>query len=63
MDKNSQDVHQELAKMKAMIQEARALISTMPGIDMSPETASGLSKGAGTHQKTIITEVQKPLYV
>ncbi|KAM8824641.1 mediator of RNA polymerase II transcription subunit 9 [Synchiropus picturatus] len=36
MDKDSQDVHQELAKLKTKIQEARELISNMPGIDSSP---------------------------
>ncbi|XP_040048003.1 mediator of RNA polymerase II transcription subunit 9 [Gasterosteus aculeatus] len=36
MDKDSQDVHQELAKLKAKIQEARELISNMPGVDSSP---------------------------
>ncbi|KAG7504246.1 mediator of RNA polymerase II transcription subunit 9 [Solea senegalensis] len=36
MDKDSQDVHQELAKLKAKIQEAREQISNMPGIDCSP---------------------------
>ncbi|KAM4598649.1 mediator of RNA polymerase II transcription subunit 9 [Polymixia lowei] len=36
MDKDSQDVHQELAKLKTSIQEAREQISGMPGIDSSP---------------------------
>lgn len=36
MDKDSQDVHQELAKLKAKIQEAREQISNMPGTDSSP---------------------------
>ncbi|XP_041718668.1 mediator of RNA polymerase II transcription subunit 9 [Coregonus clupeaformis] len=36
MDKDSQDVHQELAKLKTRIQEAREQIGAMPGIDMSP---------------------------
>ncbi|TKS91966.1 Mediator of RNA polymerase II transcription subunit 9 [Collichthys lucidus] len=36
MDKDSQDVHQELTKLKAKIQEAREQISNMPGIDSSP---------------------------
>ncbi|XP_056144599.1 mediator of RNA polymerase II transcription subunit 9 [Lampris incognitus] len=36
MDKDSQDVHQELAKLKAKIQEAREQIANMPGIDTSP---------------------------
>ncbi|XP_077475478.1 mediator of RNA polymerase II transcription subunit 9 [Stigmatopora argus] len=36
MDKESQDVHQELSKLKAKIQEAREQISTMPGIESSP---------------------------
>ncbi|XP_074553222.1 mediator of RNA polymerase II transcription subunit 9 [Halichoeres trimaculatus] len=37
MDKDSQDVHQELAKLKSRIQEAREQISAMPGIDSSPQ--------------------------
>ncbi|KAK1164741.1 mediator of RNA polymerase II transcription subunit 9 [Acipenser oxyrinchus oxyrinchus] len=37
MDKDSQDVHQELNKLKTKIQEVREQISTMPGISMSPE--------------------------
>ncbi|XP_034568103.1 mediator of RNA polymerase II transcription subunit 9 [Notolabrus celidotus] len=37
MDKDSQDVHQELAKLKSRIQEAREQISTMPGVDSSPQ--------------------------
>nr|XP_046272463.1 mediator of RNA polymerase II transcription subunit 9 [Scatophagus argus] len=36
MDKDSQDVHQELAKLKAKIQEAREQITNMPGVDSSP---------------------------
>ncbi|XP_010872276.1 mediator of RNA polymerase II transcription subunit 9 [Esox lucius] len=36
MDKDSQDVHQELAKLKTRIQDAREQIGTMPGIDKSP---------------------------
>ncbi|MGH0119597.1 UNVERIFIED_CONTAM: hypothetical protein FKN15_056865 [Acipenser sinensis] len=36
MDKDSQDVHQELNKLKTKIQEAREQISTMPGISLSP---------------------------
>ncbi|XP_030646822.1 mediator of RNA polymerase II transcription subunit 9-like [Chanos chanos] len=36
MDKDSSDVHQELAKLKAKIQEARDQISSMSGIDTSP---------------------------
>lgn len=35
MDKDSQDVHQELVKFKTRIQEAREQIGAMPGIDMS----------------------------
>ncbi|KAM4531119.1 mediator of RNA polymerase II transcription subunit 9 [Leuresthes tenuis] len=37
MDKDSQDVHQDLAKLKTKIQEAREQISNMPGIDSSPQ--------------------------
>lgn len=37
MDKDSQDVHQELTKLKTKIQEARELIAAMPGIEMTPE--------------------------
>ncbi|XP_005744403.1 mediator of RNA polymerase II transcription subunit 9 [Pundamilia nyererei] len=36
MDKDNQDVLQELGKLKAKIQEAREQISNMPGIDSSP---------------------------
>uniref|UniRef100_A0A8C6KLI8 Mediator of RNA polymerase II transcription subunit 9 n=1 Tax=Nothobranchius furzeri TaxID=105023 RepID=A0A8C6KLI8_NOTFU len=36
LDKDNQDVHAELAKLKAKIQEAREQISNMPGIDSSP---------------------------
>ncbi|XP_062859397.1 mediator of RNA polymerase II transcription subunit 9 [Trichomycterus rosablanca] len=37
MDKDNQDVHQELNKLRTRIQETREQILTMPGIDMSPE--------------------------
>lgn len=37
MDKDNQDVLQDLAKLKAKIQEAREQISNMPGIDSSPQ--------------------------
>ncbi|CAL8303791.1 unnamed protein product [Merluccius merluccius] len=37
IDKDSQDIHQELAKLRTKIQEAREQISNMPGIDTSPE--------------------------
>nr|XP_033818444.1 mediator of RNA polymerase II transcription subunit 9 [Geotrypetes seraphini] len=37
MDKDSQDVHQELNELKNKFQEMRRLIGTMPGIDRSPE--------------------------
>ena len=37
MDKDSQDVHQDLAKLKTKIQEAKEQISNMPGIDSSPQ--------------------------
>uniref|UniRef100_A0A4W3JD03 Mediator of RNA polymerase II transcription subunit 9 n=1 Tax=Callorhinchus milii TaxID=7868 RepID=A0A4W3JD03_CALMI len=37
MDKDSQDVHQELSKLKIKFQETRDTISSMPGIDVSPE--------------------------
>lgn len=36
MDKDSQDVHQELVKLKVKIQEAREQISNMPGIESGP---------------------------
>ncbi|KAG9267346.1 mediator of RNA polymerase II transcription subunit 9 [Astyanax mexicanus] len=36
MDKENQDVHQELNRLRARIQEAREQISAMPGIDASP---------------------------
>ncbi|XP_061567983.1 mediator of RNA polymerase II transcription subunit 9 [Cololabis saira] len=37
MDKDSQDVHQELAKLKTKIQEAREQINSMPGVESSPQ--------------------------
>ncbi|KAK1794331.1 hypothetical protein P4O66_011208 [Electrophorus voltai] len=37
MDKDSQDVHQELNKLRTRIQDAREQILAMPGIDVSPE--------------------------
>ncbi|XP_067859265.1 mediator of RNA polymerase II transcription subunit 9 [Heptranchias perlo] len=37
MDKDSQDVHQELNKLKTKLQDTRDMISAMPGIDVSPE--------------------------
>ncbi|XP_021266929.1 mediator of RNA polymerase II transcription subunit 9 [Numida meleagris] len=37
MDKDSQDVHQVLNELKNKFQEMRKLISTMPGIGVSPE--------------------------
>ncbi|KAG5853553.1 hypothetical protein ANANG_G00027210 [Anguilla anguilla] len=37
MDKDNQEVHQELSKLKTKIQEAREQIGGMPGIDLSPE--------------------------
>uniref|UniRef100_H3AVC4 Mediator of RNA polymerase II transcription subunit 9 n=2 Tax=Latimeria chalumnae TaxID=7897 RepID=H3AVC4_LATCH len=37
MDKDSQDVHQELNELKNKFQEMRKVVSTMPGIDASPE--------------------------
>ncbi|XP_048408762.2 mediator of RNA polymerase II transcription subunit 9 [Stegostoma tigrinum] len=37
MDKDSQDVHQELNKLKTKLQETREIILAMPGIDLSPE--------------------------
>ncbi|XP_043566947.1 mediator of RNA polymerase II transcription subunit 9 [Chiloscyllium plagiosum] len=37
MDKDSQDVHQELNKLKTKLQETREMILAMPGIDLSPE--------------------------
>ncbi|XP_005414030.1 PREDICTED: mediator of RNA polymerase II transcription subunit 9 [Chinchilla lanigera] len=37
MDKDSPDVHQDLNALKAKFQEMRRLISTMPGIQLSPE--------------------------
>lgn len=36
MDKDSQDVHQELAKLKAKIHEAREQVTNMPGINSTP---------------------------
>ncbi|KAG8433362.1 hypothetical protein GDO86_017588 [Hymenochirus boettgeri] len=37
MDKDSQDVYQELNELKNKFQSMRKLVSNMPGIDMSPE--------------------------
>uniref|UniRef100_A0A8D2B2W3 Mediator of RNA polymerase II transcription subunit 9 n=1 Tax=Sciurus vulgaris TaxID=55149 RepID=A0A8D2B2W3_SCIVU len=37
MDKDSPDVHQDLNALKTKFQEMRKLISTMPGIHLSPE--------------------------
>ncbi|XP_028266982.1 mediator of RNA polymerase II transcription subunit 9 [Parambassis ranga] len=36
MDKDSQDVHQELVKLKAKIHEAREQVTNMPGINSTP---------------------------
>ncbi|RLV93307.1 hypothetical protein DV515_00013468 [Chloebia gouldiae] len=37
MDRDSQDVHQVLNELKNKFQEMRKLISSMPGIGVSPE--------------------------
>ncbi|KAI4898395.1 hypothetical protein NFI96_033768 [Prochilodus magdalenae] len=37
MDKENQDVHQELNRLRVRIQEAREQILAMPGIEASPE--------------------------
>ncbi|XP_061850033.1 mediator of RNA polymerase II transcription subunit 9 [Colius striatus] len=37
MDRDSQDVHQVLNELKNKFQETRKLISSMPGIGVSPE--------------------------
>ncbi|XP_078274559.1 mediator of RNA polymerase II transcription subunit 9 [Rhinoraja longicauda] len=37
MDKDSQEVHQELNKLKTRLQDTRDMVSSMPGIDVSPE--------------------------
>ncbi|XP_059835575.1 mediator of RNA polymerase II transcription subunit 9 isoform X1 [Hypanus sabinus] len=37
MDKDSQEVHQELNKLKTKLQDTREAVSSMPGIDVSPE--------------------------
>ncbi|XP_074055716.1 mediator of RNA polymerase II transcription subunit 9 [Macrotis lagotis] len=37
MDKDSVDMHQELTALKSKFQEMRKVISTMPGINSSPE--------------------------
>ncbi|XP_038618719.1 mediator of RNA polymerase II transcription subunit 9 [Tachyglossus aculeatus] len=37
MDKDSPDIHQELSALKTKFQEMRKVISTMPGIGLSPE--------------------------
>ncbi|XP_072528055.1 mediator of RNA polymerase II transcription subunit 9-like [Salminus brasiliensis] len=38
LDKENQDVHQELNRLRVRIQEAREQISAMPGVDVSPAT-------------------------
>ncbi|MCJ8738211.1 hypothetical protein PDJAM_G00032950 [Pangasius djambal] len=37
MDKDNQDVHQELNKLRTRIQDTREQILAMPGIDLSAE--------------------------
>ncbi|KAE8578833.1 hypothetical protein XENTR_v10023786 [Xenopus tropicalis] len=37
MDKDSQDVYQELNELKSKFQAMRKLVGNMPGIDLSPE--------------------------
>lgn len=37
MDKDNQDVHQELNKLRQRIQDTREQILAMPGIDLSSE--------------------------
>ncbi|XP_051877627.1 mediator of RNA polymerase II transcription subunit 9 [Pristis pectinata] len=37
IDKDSQEVHQELNKLKTKLQDTREMVSSMPGIDVSPE--------------------------
>ncbi|XP_053550085.1 mediator of RNA polymerase II transcription subunit 9 [Bombina bombina] len=37
MDKDSQDVYQELGELKNKFQAMRKLVNNMPGIDLSPE--------------------------
>ncbi|XP_029784842.1 mediator of RNA polymerase II transcription subunit 9 [Suricata suricatta] len=37
MDKDSPDIHQDLNALKTKFQEMRKVISTMPGIHLSPE--------------------------
>lgn len=37
MDRDSPDTHQDLNALKAKFQEMRKVISTMPGIHLSPE--------------------------
>ncbi|XP_006903043.1 PREDICTED: mediator of RNA polymerase II transcription subunit 9 [Elephantulus edwardii] len=37
MDKDSPDVHQDLNTLKTKFQEVRKVVSTMPGIHLSPE--------------------------
>ncbi|XP_055432278.1 mediator of RNA polymerase II transcription subunit 9 isoform X1 [Bubalus kerabau] len=37
MDKDSPDIHQDLNTLKAKFQEMRKVVSTMPGIHLSPE--------------------------
>ncbi|XP_054427019.1 mediator of RNA polymerase II transcription subunit 9 [Pteronotus mesoamericanus] len=37
MDKDSPDIHQDLNALKTKFQEMRKVVSTMPGIHLSPE--------------------------
>ena len=37
MDKDSPDIHQDLNTLKAKFQEMHKVVSTMPGIHLSPE--------------------------
>ncbi|XP_036924693.1 mediator of RNA polymerase II transcription subunit 9 [Sturnira hondurensis] len=37
MDKDGPDIHQDLNALKAKFQEMRKVVSTMPGIHLSPE--------------------------
>lgn len=40
MDKDSPDVHQDLNTLKTKFQEMRKVVSTMPGIHLSPRAAA-----------------------
>uniref|UniRef100_UPI00358E230C mediator of RNA polymerase II transcription subunit 9 n=1 Tax=Myxine glutinosa TaxID=7769 RepID=UPI00358E230C len=44
MEKDSQEVHQELSRLKTRIGEVRTTVASMPGIDTNPEEQRKLLK-------------------